>query len=226
MKKGKKIAIIVVIFLAVIYFVVKGVLLWSVPKPQSLEIETKEAFDKKDTITIKKSISKENDYFSFENLKIRNDFEVFDKEHKVYKIKNTDIRVVFSKKTIDDYVTWVKENSKNMGMYYDLTKDLEKNNIDTDYKLYEYLFKNFDPKLNLFSSINAFRKDHAIKLALSFYFDKFTVITGDYDGYICLMNASKAVFINHNNYSYFIHIFSKEYSDEKLYDLLSTIVFE
>ena len=226
MKKRKKIAIIILIFLAVVYFGVKGVLLWSVLKPQSFEIEMKEAFDKRDTIIIKRSISNEDNYFSFENLKIRNDFEPF-YENNVYKIKNTDIRVVFSKEAIDSSVIWVKENSKNMGMYYDLTKDLEKNNIDTNYKLLEYYFKNFNPKLNLFSSINAFRKDHAIKLSgVSFQFDKFTVITGDYDGYIYQTNASKAVFINHNNYTYFIHILSKEYSDEKLYDLLSTIVFE
>lgn len=231
MKKGKKIAIVVLIVLAIIYFGVKGFLLWSLPSSQSFlnKSETIEAFNKKDAITIKKTISSEEDYFYYEGLKIRNDFEIFDKEHNVYKIKNTDIRVVFDKHPIDDLVTYVKEEVKNMGMYYDLTKDLEKNNINTDYKLYEYLYESLNPRLNLFSSINKFRKAHAVDLAamlVTVGFNKFTLINGDYDGYILQMNGAKEAIINHNNYKYCIRIYGSEYTNESLYNLLSTIIFE
>lgn len=238
MKKGKKIAIVVVlIVLAIIYFGVKGFLLWSVSNRMSSEsIEIKEAFANKDTIIIKSTNHKEEDYFSYEELKIRNDFEIFDKEHNVYTIKNTDIKVVFNKTPIDDLVTYVKEEVKNMGMYYDLTKDLEKNNIDTDFKLYEYLLDNLEPKLNLFSSINKFRKFHAVDLALTLIMsscNKLTLIDGDYEGYISQYNGQKRVVIYHKNDSYSMNIYSgrvdiynDEYSDEKLYDLLSTIIFD
>lgn len=238
MKKGKKIAIVVVlIVLAIIYFGVKGYLLWSVPNRSSIEsIEIKKAFANKDTITIKSTNNEEEDYFSYEGLKIRNDFEIFDKEHNVYTIKNTDIKVVFNKTPIDHLVTYVKEEVKNMGMYYDLTKDLEKNSIDTDFKLYEYLLENSEPKLNLFSSINKFRKFHAIDLALTLIMsscNKLTLIDGDYEGYISQYNAQKRVVIYHNGYNYSMNIYSGradiyngQYSDEKLYDLLSTITFD
>lgn len=238
MKKGKKIAIVVVlIVLAIIYFGVKGFLLWSVPHRMSSEsIEIKEAFANKDTIIIKSTTQNTEDYFSYEGLKIRNDFEVFDEKYHVYTIKGTDIRVVFDKQPIDHFVNYVKEEVKNMGMYYDLTKDLEKNNIDTDFKLYEYLLENSEPKLNLFSSINKFRKFHAVDLALTLVMDgcnKLTLINGDYEGYISQYNAQKRVEIYHNGYNYSMNIYSGrvdiyngEYSDEKLYDLLSTITFD
>lgn len=238
MKKGIKITIVVVlIVLAIIYFGVKGYLLWSVPNRSSIEsIEIKKAFANKDTITIKSTNNEDEDYFSYEGLKIRNDFEVFDAEHNVYTIKNTDIKVVFNKTPIDHFVTYVKEEVKNMGMYYDLTKDLEKNNIDTDFKLYEYLLENSEPKLNLFSSINKFRKFHAVDLALFLVMsgcNKLTLINGDYEGYISQYNAQKRVEIYHNGYNYSMNIYSGrvdiyhgEYSDEKLYDLLSTITFD
>ncbi len=219
------------ILLTIVYFGVKGFLLWSLPNSQSFlnKNETIEAFDKKDTITIKRAIPIEENYFYYDDFKIRNDFEIFDEEHKVYKVKNTDIRVVFDKHAIDDLVTYVKEEVKNMGMYYDLTKDLEKNNINTDYKLYEYLFENLNSKLNLFSSINKFRKAHAVDLAamlVTVGFNKFTLIKGDYEGYILQMNGAKEAILNHNNYKYHIRIYSNEYTDESLYNLLSTIVFE
>lgn len=238
MKKGKKIAIVVVlIVLAIIYFGVKGYLLWSVPNRRSQEgLQIKEAFANKDTITIQSTNHEEEDYFSYEKLKIRNDFEVFDEKYHVYTINGTDIKVVFDKQTIDHFVNYVKEEVKNMGMYYDLTKELEKNNIDTDFKLYEYLLENSEPKLNLFSSINKFRKFHAVDLALTLVMsscNKLTLIDGDYEGYISQYNAQKRVVIYHNNYSYSMNIYSGradiyngEYSDEKLYDLLSTITFD
>ncbi len=230
MKKGKKIAIIILILIAIIYFGVKAFLLWSIRNQMSPEsTEVKEAFAKKDTIIIKSANHNEEDYFSYDGLKIRNDFEIFDKEHNVYKIKNTDIRVEFDKHPTDYLVTYVKEEVKNMKMHYDLTKDLEKNNVNTDYKLYEYLLENLEPKLNIFSSINKFRKVHAVNLALTLVMNssnKLTLIDGDYEGYISQINELKRVVIYHNDYSYYINIYSSEYTDEKLYDLLSTITFE
>ncbi len=141
------------ILLTIVYFGVKGFLLWSLPNSQSFlnKNETIEAFDKKDTITIKRAIPIEENYFYYDDFKIRNDFEIFDEEHKVYKVKNT--------------------------------KKKKKNNINTDYKLYEYLFENLNSKLNLFSSINKFRKAHAVDLAamlVTVGFNKFTLIKGDY----------------------------------------------
>ncbi len=63
--------------------------------------------------------------------------------------------------------------------------------------------------------------------------NKLTLIDGDYEGYISQYNGQKRVVIYHKNDSYSMNIYSgrvdiynDEYSDEKLHDLLSTIIFD
>lgn len=233
MKKGIKIVIIVVlVVLIACYIDVKGFCLYVYNNSKFTKDnndfiwEIKNAFDNRNYITIKKNQNEENDYFYYEGLKIRNDFE---KSKNIYKLKGTDIAVTFDKYSTLYLVSLVKEDSKKMGLHYDLTKDLEKNNINTNLKLYEYLFNNMNQKVNFFTSVNNIRKAISVNMALlevSSSFNKMSVINGDYDGYILENNKSKIVVINHNDISYFITIYSNDYSDESLYNLLSTIIFE
>lgn len=234
--KNKKMFLLIIIFvlLILVYFGIKAFFLYAYNTSKltgdnyySIE-KLKEAFDNKEVITIEHNDILEEDYFQFEDLKIRNDFELYNEHNKLYKFKNNDILVGFNKNSSDYLVSTVKENSKNIGLFYNLTHDLEKNNINTNYKLYEYLLENVNQELNIFTSIHNLRKSQAINLSSLIIFnsvDEVVLINGDYDGYILKNNNSTSIFIEYDN-NYYSIIFYGHYSDDDLYKLISTIEFD
>lgn len=232
-KKRKKVAIWIGICLLIIfYFGVKAFFLYDYTTHRITEDsfvwELKEIFDNRKTVTIKRNLSDREDYFSFEELRMKNVFEEQKEPGKTYKIKDSDSTVTLVRTPIDDLVTLVKKESKNTGLFYDLSEDLAQNSVDTNYKLYSYLFNNLPPKLNIFSSINHFRKAHSVDLATTLAlssFHSFTVLEGDYDGYILQNNKANIITLTHGEYSYTITIYNSTYSEEQVYTLLSTIDF-
>ena len=228
---GKKLKIILLIILGVLvvgYFGAKAFLLLNIPEEDEFIKNVELAFKNKETITIKESQEEVKDYLVFKEMKISNNFDLVNEKDSIYKIKNTDIVVAFNKEAIDSLVTYIEKESKNNGLHYDLTKDLEKNNVDTNFKLYEYFLSNRNPKLNIFSSFNSLRKVHSIFGSFSLVFrniDKVTLIDGDYDGYILESGEVTTAFIINDNYLYEITI-NSEYPNSDLINLISTIKFD
>ena len=212
---GKKLKIILLIILGVLivgYFGAKAFLLFNIPEEDEFI----------------KNVELVKDYLVFKEMKIRNGFDLVNESNNMYKIKNTDIVVAFNKEDIDSLVTYVEKVSKSDGLHYDLTNDLEKNNIDTNFKLYEYFLSNRNLKLNIFSSFNSLRKVHTILGNFSLVFrniDKVILIDGDYDGYILESGKVKTAFIINDNYLYEITI-NSEYPNSDLINLISTIKFD
>lgn len=233
MKKTKKIFILVfILILIIVYIGIKGLCYYayktSIIPPNNEVLATKKAFENRDNITINNKQVEENNYFYFENLKIRNVFTVKNSQKNLYYVKNENMLATFNKELNDSIVSEVKKESKKIGLYYDLTKDLEKNNITNNYQLYDYLFKNVNRRLNIFSSINNLRKAQAINLMTSYVissYQKITLIDGDLNGYIINFDSSIGIVLEHNNFNYLINIYNNEYTNEELYDLLSTISF-
>ena len=228
---GKKLKIILLIILGVLvvgYFGAKAFLLLNIPEEDEFIKNVELAFKNKETITIKESQEEVKDYLVFKEMKISNNFDLVNEKDSIYKIKNTDIVVAFNKEAIDSLVTYIEKESKNNGLHYDLTRDLEKNNVDTNFKLYEYFLSNRNPKLNIFSSFNSLRKVHSILGNFSLVFrniDKVTLIDGDYDGYILESGEVTTAFIINDNYLYEITI-NSEYPNSDLINLISTIKFD
>ena len=228
---GKKLKIILLIILGMLivgYFGAKAFLLFNIPEEDEFIKNVELAFKNKETIIIKESQEEVKDYLVFKEMKISNNFDLVNEKDSIYKIKNTDIVVAFNKEAIDSLVTYIEKESKNNGLHYDLTKDLEKNNVDTNFKLYEYFLSNRNPKLNVFSSFNSLRKVHTILGNFSLVFrniDKVTLIDGDYDGYILESGEVTTAFIINDNYLYEITI-NSEYPNSDLINLISTIKFD
>ena len=215
---GKKLKIILLIILGVLivgYFGAKAFLLFNIPEEDEFIKNVELAFKNKETITIKESQEEVTDYLVFKEMKISNNFDLVNESNNMYKIKNTDIVVAFNKEDIDSLVTYVEKVSKSDGLHYDLTNDLEKNNIDTNFKLYEYFLSNRNPKLNVFSSFTLVFRN----------IDKVILIDGDYDGYILESGKVKTAFIINDNYLYEITI-NSEYPNSDLINLISTIKFD
>ncbi len=202
MKKHKKMMIILVILLVfvIVYFGAKIILINSLPQVPDSFKEAITAFQNPKIIEIQKTTETIEDYLTYEDMKIRNDFEPFEYEGQspMYTIKNSDMRVSFDKTPKDYYLTYVKENAKIPNLPYNLTKDLEKHNIKTDYDLYKYLAQNVNNKVSIFSSFNNIKKAHTLYSALALIItnvQKVTLINGDYDGYILETNGNKMAYI-------------------------------
>ena len=230
MKKGVKIILIIFIILFLIYLGIKIFLVVSYPKASEYPYieDVKRAFNNKETVTIKKSNEQITDYVEYKDLKIRNDFSVSKENSQAYYLKGTSIPVFFIRNGLNSMAEFIEKENKSAGFWYNLKKDFDKNNIDTNFKLYEYLINNYTFETSIFKSINTIRRDYAIILSLNIAFpnyNKVTVINGDYNGYILEAEDIKIVKIEHGDYEYMI-ITDTEYPDSQLYDVISTIEFE
>lgn len=231
MKKSKKkiILIVLLLVLAIVYFGSKMILIHRIPKTTDSIKEAFNAFENPETITIFETPEPIEDYLTYEDMKIRNDFEPFEYEGQdspMYTIKNTNIRVSFSKEAKDSFVTYVKENAQVPNLPFDIEKDLEKNNIKTDYELYKYVVENLNKKVHIFNSFHTIKKVHTLYNAAASITNvqKVVLISGDYEGYILETNGDRTAHIDHNNENYVLHIWSNSI-DEELYEFISTIQF-
>ena len=236
MKGGKKltktikILIIILIGIVVCYFGTKGFFLYSYNKTKisndNFIWQVKDAFDNKGNLTITKKTA--DKYFTFNDLKITNVFTKTETEN-LYSLNNSDIKVKFSKENKDALVKTAEEESKNIGFKYDLTNEFAQNNIDNDYKLYEYLLENLNQKLNIFSSINNLKKAQSINLLseiMSSNYQKITILDGDLDGFIFETKNTINVYIIHQNDCYKMEIFNNNKELTNFTDIISTISFD
>lgn len=124
-------------------------------------------------ITINHSDVKDNDYLSFRNVKIRNDFADFEQSDE-YQLEDESVRYVnkakdaaFWMSTFASYVELMKESNKtyynsDMSSNYDYTGFLNENNITKDTELIEYLVNNKDTKHNIFTSVDKMKERYYV----------------------------------------------------------------
>ncbi|MCH5167046.1 MAG: hypothetical protein J1F35_04050 [Erysipelotrichales bacterium] len=236
MQKSKKMLLIILAIILVIYIVFKGFLFFVYDLTKVQENTNVynfiKSFNPEERITVKKT-DLGKDYFTYDCLKIKDEFELYEENinsnFKVYILKDTNDKVVFNKIPSNETLNLILDMSKDNVLAYDLTKEFENNKINTTYKAYEYLISNANDDINIFSSINKIRKIQTINFIANSTFGnltKLTLIDGDYDGYIWETYGVKEIFINDGEYSYTITIFSLDYSDEQIAHLISTIEFE
>lgn len=249
----KKIILIIsfIIVLLVAYFGYKGFNLYyyDINGITTQDFETfVDQFSISDTITLKHKNIQDNDYFQYQNMKIRNDFKEFkelepstnvgDSSPKlVLKDENNNTSKAFWMGFTDTYVNLLKTDKTLFGTEdkritnSNLTNILEKNNINNDIELFKYLSSQKNVKNNIFTSVKEMKENYAIQFMISVIMptmDSITLINGDYEGYIFnLKNNMKEVSILKNNKRYtFIFMSKTTITNEYLTDILSTIVIE
>ncbi len=249
----KKLILIIsiIIILLVIYFGYKGFNLYYY-NTNSINIKDFETYVKQfnisNTITLKHKDIQDNDYFQYQNIKIRNDFKDFKQLESststdtfspqlVLKDENNNTSRAFWMGTTDTYV-YLLETDKTLFGAEDrritntnLTKILKKNNINNDIELFNYLSSQKNIKNNIFTSVKKMKENYTIWFMISVIMptmNNITLINGDYEGYIFNVKDSiKEVSILKNNKRYtFVFIDNTTLTDEYLTDILSTIVID
>ena len=121
-----------------------------------------------------------------------------------------------------------------VGEIKDINEFLEKNNITNDIELYKFLEKTLNKKHSIFDSVDDMKTLYALHLQNyigNMNNDGITLIDGDYEGYIInhnmsgvniiecnVLKDSKRYVLTFNNTTY--------YTDDKIQDLLNTLVIE
>jgi hypothetical protein len=196
------------------------------------------------TIHIQGQVLEDNQYLSFQNMKVRNDFIHFTKLDNQYSEdtvkyvlydENNQVKASFWMSKTNSYLDLFKTDVTLFGTEdkritnTDFSDFLEKNNINDDIELFQYLEKNKDVKNNIFTSVKQMKENYTIQFMASIVMPQIegiTLIDGDYKGYILnLTEDAKEVSILKNNERYvFVFLKLDYFTDEVIESLLNTIV--
>ena len=238
MKKGVRIFIIIFGILFLVYFAIKCFVLYAyntsiIEDDSHLKVIEKSLSDNAVYHITHTYLEDDEDYYIYDDIKIKNKFKEYEEldinnqdSHKTVSFKDENgVRLTISKSS-NNLVDKVKEESKDVGLHYDLTKDFEKENIISDIQLIRYMIDNYNKEMNLFSSIHDMRKAMAINMSTKISYasyDDISTIIGDYNGYIATVgDFIKYVAINHGNENYYFTFYNCD--DSFIYEVVSSLV--
>lgn len=231
-KNNYKIVFILVIILITIYLIYKSFMLCIY---SNVPIDNYGEYINylKITDTLKITNTEASEYIAFSNLKIRNDFKNFN----YISEDNTDIY----EKTIDDKkasillskTTKVIDRFKNtndtdINNVVSINELLEKENINNDLDLFQYLYDKKDEKINIFTKTSQMKEYYTLRnLAIGYLpnAQEIVKVNGTYEGYIFKLKSSISVYIEKDNQLYSLTFNNREYfTDEYVMELLNTLI--
>lgn len=243
--KKKKILLIVLIALVVCFLGYKIFCLsyFKVERFATGEFENfLNGLEVKDKLTIKTNNSS-NDYLEFKEMKVRNDFKDFSTFEPTVEnslklvLYNEDksVKASFWMSVGYTYIELLKSEKEVFSNSHiintgSLEKYLDSKNIKNDMDLFNYLYEHRNDKNNIFTSSKKIQDNYAL-YNLSYIMlpliNSITEIDGDYTGYILNMPEMKEVSILKNDKRYgFMFMGTNYFTDEKIQDLLNTLVIE
>lgn len=177
-------------------------------------------------ITFKES----NDYLTFENVKIRNDFENY-KFVNTYKDDN--IKEITYGEDVNGVSFSIGILKGNINSYSAFSNFFEEKGITTDVGYIEYI-KNYEYKqTNIFSNYENFKNNTIVYYGAETYFntlgDNITLIKGDYDGLIGEPTSNGVIiaYLYKDNQTYAFTFYKTLNLDKNdIIDLISTIIIE
>lgn len=244
-KNMKKRIIIISISLLIIYFSYKIFILkyYDIEKFSNLL-----DFNYKDKITIKHKDIDDNSYLKFKNLKIRNDFKLYQNLDQIVDensssklvLKDTNNKVIkaFWMGYTNTYLDLLKSDKTFFGQSnikiiknINIEDILKMHKISNDILLFDYLLNNKNNNNNIFTSVKKIKENYTIYSISSIMIPEnisITLIDGDYKGYIFnLKDNIREVNILKDDKRYtFTFMDTNNVDNEYLNDILNTVVVE
>ena len=202
----------------------------------------------KNTLKIYKRTIDEDDYLIEGNIKIRNDFNKYNREGEIkddemfsfvkYSLENEKQYVILGKmpQYIDEFVRddlffFYGDNDKNISGERFTAADrkyfLLRNDINNDIDFLEYIKNNYFKKNNLFMSEREIRENYAFNLFVSIVIpeeNSISLIKGDYEGFIFNSDNSREIHIIRDDTVYSFLIRGDELiTDEYIIDFIGTL---
>jgi transcriptional regulator with XRE-family HTH domain len=204
------------------------------------------------TMTIKTTTLEDNDYLTHKNIKIRNDFKDFEfkdnNDNRSVTYYTTDEATDQTKGIIlsinETYIELLEssnielyaeseERINNLNNNLSIKNYLEKNNINSDIELFEFISNQKLKKINIFTSVKEMKENYKKYFITTVAFPlirDITLINGDYNGYIFNIGNNigiKEVSIIKDNKRYTLtFINTKYFTNEYVNELLNTVIIE
>ena len=108
-------------------------------------------------------------------------------------------------------------------------KYLEKNKINSDIDLFNFIYKKKDTEISFTSSISEIIKVGSLKLFASSYLpdaDEIMVLAGNYDGYILVTNEGNSINVEYSDKRYVITVNGNFFYDDMLQEIVNTLEIE
>lgn len=224
-KKGIIILLVAIVVVLVIYFGIKGTLLYTYNKTIIA--------DDTDLISLKESINQN---------KVQNITHVTSEDGYIYNVLDNSFTIFFAEemelRSIGDdtdlfvnsegkVILTVQEGSPLKNSFTeDFLKILDDENLSSDVEIISFLLNNYNKELNLFSSVNTLLNSACINVTLNMYSnsaDSIETISGDYDGYILNVNDNiLVVLINESDY---YELTFYDATIDEVVDIISTVTF-
>ncbi len=202
----------------------------------------------KDTVTIRNKSLKDDEYLSFSNVKVKNEFP------ESQKLKQQENEKDYAKYAIEDEngnkkaffwidiasYTYTDILTRDSILYGENTskvrtsgikKYLKQRNITNDIELFKYLEKHKNDKNHLFTRVSEMRNRYSLKTMISIALPSIknmTLVDGDYEGYILNSTSDlKIVTILKDGKRYSFTFVGLEYfTDQNIQEILNTIIIE
>ena len=192
-----------------------------------------ELYDGREFYTIEDNKLSGVDYLSLLNLKLDNNFngyilsndslddnyvryELFDDKGKV--------KSAISLLVIEPRYKSFDENNLSAEDY------VKENDLNTETEFFDYVFKNKEKSINVFSSIKDIKNNYIIKRTLAALgndkTNKLIILTGKYDGYVVVIENNYSVYIEKGAKMYALSFVRAIDSEKELKNILNTIVIE
>lgn len=192
------------------------------------------------TKTLNLDLIKVNDYLTFHSMKIKNDFQNFEKKddnlknYDKYFDSNNNGLIIGMDET---KITLLKNNeifySENKDFRINnknVTKYLKQNNIKNDMDLIRHVQKAKTDSYNIFSSIKTMKEKYLLSYIIYTSIptaNELYKIVGDYGGYAFVLDDFVEVSIVTNGKRYIYSFIGREhFTDDYINKLLNTIVLE
>ena len=249
-KKKKIILIVSVVLLVLVYFGYKLINL-AIYDVNNMSIDDYNkivsGLKVNDIMTINTTKLENNDYLTYKNMKIKNDFKDFE-----LKDNNDGRSVTYLSKdeetnqtkaiilSINEIFIDLLKSNKTLYIENDIRVNnlevkryLEKNNVNTDIELFEFLNSQRVNKINLFTPVSVMKENYKIHFITTVAFPvikDITLLKGDYNGYIFNIENNvgiKDVSIIKNDKRYTITFFNTNYfTNDYINELLNTLIIE
>ena len=226
MNKSLKIILIVVVSLLIVYFVIKGILLYAynntIVDNDAYLVDLKESFDNNEQMNVTTTNLESDEYYTFDDINFINlnmEAETISNEVSLLENGETIISINVSESNLVDQVK--AEN------HYFLNNLLEDENITTDYELLKFIVNNYNKDVNILSSIKTLREATEINTETKIIMNSSTNImdiTGSLDGYVLVMNDGVIMASLTNNDKYY-NITFYDYNLTEVNEFLNTIYF-
>ena len=226
MNKSLKIILIVVVSLLIVYFAIKGILLYAynntIVENDAYLMDLKESFDNNEQMNVITTNLESDEYYTFDDINFINlNMEVETTSNEVNFLSNGET-IISVNVSDSNLVDQVKDED-----HYFLNNLLEDENITTDYELLKFIVNNYNKDVNILSSIKTLREAIEINIETKIIMNSSTNImdiTGSLDGYVLVMNDGVIMASLTNNDKYY-NITFYDYNLTEVNEFLNTIYF-